>query len=65
MLVALAALVAAVALARNLKPEDAAVLMGLVGACAVAFRYLLRDLRAHPANFPGPGPARGMRMKRP
>ena len=57
MLVALAALVAAVALARNLNLEDAGVLMGLVAACAVAFRYLLRDLRTHPANFPDPSPA--------
>ena len=65
MLVALAALVAAVALARNLNLEDAGVLMGLMAACAVAFRYLLRDLRAHPANFPDPSPAPGMRMKRP
>jgi hypothetical protein len=64
MLVALAALVAAVALARNLNPEDAAVLTGLVGASAVAFRYLLHDLRAHPANFPDPSPAPGLRMKR-
>jgi hypothetical protein len=65
MLVALAALVAAVALARNLNLEDGGVLMGLMAACAVTFRYLLRDLRTHPANFPDPSPAHGLRMKRP
>ena len=65
MLVALAALVAAVALTRNHEPADGGVLMGLMAACAVAFRYLLRDLRTHPANFPDPSPAPGMRMKRP
>jgi hypothetical protein len=39
--------------------------MGLMAACAVAFRYLLRDLRAHPFNFPDPSPSHGLRMKRP
>ena len=56
MLVALAGLVTAVALARNHQPEDAAVLLGLLVACALVSRFLLRDLRAHPANFPEPSP---------
>jgi hypothetical protein len=64
-LVALAALVATAALARNHNPDDAAMLMSLMAACAVAFRYLLRDLRAHPANFPDRSPSHGLRMKRP
>ena len=64
-LVALAALVEAVGLARNLSLEDGGVLMGMMAACAVAFRYLLRDLRTHPANFPDTSPSHGLRMKRP
>ena len=28
-------------------------------------RYLLRDLRTHPDNFPDPSPAHGLRMERP
>jgi hypothetical protein len=64
-LVALAALVATAALARNHNPDDAAMLMSLMAACAVAFRYLLRDLHAHPANFPDRSPSHGLRMKRP
>jgi Transposase DDE domain len=54
MLVVLAALVAVVALALNHRPADAAVLGGLLGLCALVGRALLRDLRAHPANFPEP-----------
>ena len=64
MLVALAGLVAPVALARNHNPEDAAVLLGLLVACALVFRYLLRDLRAHPANFPEPSPSHDLSMRR-
>ena len=55
MLVVLAALVAAVALVRNLAPADAAALGALLGLCAGAGWLLGRDLRAHPANFPEPG----------
>jgi WD40 repeat protein len=42
------------ALALNHRPADAAVLGGLLGLCALVGRALLRDLRAHPANFPEP-----------
>ena len=52
-LVVLAALIAAIALARNHAPEDAAVLGALVAASAFTVRLLARDLRRHPANFPG------------
>ncbi len=52
LLVALAALVLVVALARNHAPLEAAALTGLLGLCALVGRSLLRDLRHHPANFP-------------
>jgi hypothetical protein len=51
-LVALAALVLAVALARHHAPAEAALLAAQLGATALAARWLLRDLRAHPAGFP-------------
>jgi hypothetical protein len=54
-LVVLAALVLMVALALNHRAADGAVLGGLLGLCVLVFRMLLRDLRAHPANFPAPG----------
>ena len=56
MMVALAALVVLVALARNHEPSEAALLLGLLGACLMAVRLGLRDLRAHPANFPESSP---------
>ena len=63
MLVALAALVDAVALARNHDPAEAGLLVGLLTTCALITRLLLRDLRAHPANFPEPSPSQGLRMR--
>jgi hypothetical protein len=65
MLVALAGLVAAVALARNHGAAEAGLLVGLLATCALVARLLLRDLRAHPANFPEPSPSHGLRMRRP
>jgi len=65
MLVALAGLVAAVALARNHDPAEAGLLAGLLATCALVARLLLRDLRAHPANFPEPSPSQGLRMRKP
>jgi hypothetical protein len=65
MLVALAGLVAAVALARNHSAPEAGLLVGLLAICVLVTRLLLRDLRAHPANFPEPSPTQGLRMRRP
>jgi hypothetical protein len=62
MLVVLAALVATVALARNHALADAATLGALLVICALLGRFLLRDLRRHPANFPEPTPSHGVRM---
>ncbi len=63
MLVILAILVAAVALARNHAPADAAALCPVLVLCALAARLLLRDLRQHPANFPEPTASHGLRMQ--
>lgn len=47
---------------RHHRPEEAAVLLVATGAAALAGRWLARDLRAHPANFPTPTAAHGLRM---
>ena len=65
MLVALAGLIATVALARNHDAAEAGLLVGLLATSALVTRLLLRDLRAHPANFPEPSPSDGLRMRRP
>jgi hypothetical protein len=62
MLVALAALVLLVEAARNHTGPDAVVLLGLVVPVALAARWLLRDLRLHPANAPAPTPSHGLRL---
>src|SRR4029450_12318196 len=54
LMVALAALILVVEAARHHEPSEAALLLGLMTAAALAARRLQRDLRAHPANFPGP-----------
>ena len=54
MLVALAALVAVVGLARNNAVGDALPLAVLLVGCVLTGRWLVGDLRAHPANFPDP-----------
>ena len=64
MLVAVAALVLMAGLARNHAPPEAALLLGLLTACALAAWLLARDLRIHPANFPEPSPSQGLRMTR-
>jgi hypothetical protein len=53
MLVAVASLVVVVALVRNSAPGNAGALCFLLVACGLVARLLLRDLRRHPANFPG------------
>lgn len=54
MLVGLAGLVLVVALARNHTPADSLPLLALLAAVALGGRWFVRDLRAHPANFPTP-----------
>jgi hypothetical protein len=60
LMVVLAAMILFVEMARNHQPAEAALLLGLLAAAALAARWLLRDLRAHPANFPTPTSAHGL-----
>ena len=60
LLVVLAVVVVTVGLARHHEPDEAVVLVGLLAAAALAGRWLLRDLRQHPANFPTPTTAHGL-----
>ena len=59
-MIALAALILVVEAARHHEPPEAALLTGLVIVTMFAARWLLRDLRNHPANFPDPIPAHGL-----
>jgi hypothetical protein len=62
-LVAIAALVVCVELARHHRANEAALLVGLIVSIALAARWLLRDLRVHPANFPAPSASQGLRLR--
>ena len=53
-LVTLAGLVLIVEAARHHQPAEALGLCALLAGTAATGRWLLRDLRAHPANFPTP-----------
>ena len=63
MLVALGALVSIVAVARNHAPAEVGMLGVLLVVCVVEGRFLLADLRRHPANFPDAKPSHGLRVK--
>jgi hypothetical protein len=63
MLVALSVLVLVVALARNHAPAEVGALGALLVVSLVEARFLLADLRTHPASFPEPSPSHGLRMK--
>ena len=60
LMVALGALILVVELARHHAMAEAALLLGLLTAATLAGRWLLHDLRAHPANFPTPTAAHGL-----
>jgi hypothetical protein len=62
LMVALSVLILLAEGARHHAPEEAAVLLGVLLAAAAAARWLARDLRAHPANFPAATPSHGLRM---
>jgi hypothetical protein len=61
MLVSLAVVILAVESVRHHRPQEAALLAAVLAAGALAARWLARDLRAQPANFPDPTP-HGLRM---
>jgi hypothetical protein len=62
LMVGLALLILVVEAARHHRLREAALLAALVAVGALAARWLARDLRAHPANFPAPSPSQGLRM---
>lgn len=55
LLVAVAVFVQSVGLVRHHAPTEAALLVGTLVGAGLIGRWLVRDLRTHPANFPGPG----------
>jgi uncharacterized membrane protein YqjE len=59
-IVALGLLLIVVEGARHHRPSEMAVLAATLVLGALAARWLLRDLRAHPAGFPAPSPAHGL-----
>ena len=61
LLVVLALLVVAVGAARNHEPAEAGLLAALLGLVLLTGRWLLRDLRTHPANFPARAASDGLR----
>jgi hypothetical protein len=60
LMVVLAGLILVVEGARHHKAAEAALLLGVMAGAALSARWLLRDLRAHPANFPAPTSAHGL-----
>jgi hypothetical protein len=61
-MVVLGVLIVIVEAARHHGVSELALLGAVVAAGALAARWLVRDLRVHPANFPGPSPSQGLRM---
>jgi hypothetical protein len=64
LMVALAALILVAELARHHSTAESALLVALLLTIAFAARWLLRDLRLHPANFPTPTASQGLRFRR-
>lgn len=62
LLVGLGGLVVLVELLRHHGAEEAALLLAMLAVAALSGRWLLRDLRAHPANFPLSSPGHGIRF---
>jgi hypothetical protein len=61
-MVGLALLILVVEGARHHGAPELALLAPLLAGGALAARWLARDLRVHPANFPDPSPSHGLRM---
>jgi hypothetical protein len=62
LLVAVSVLVVLAELARHHRADETALLLGLLMLLALAVRFLVRDLLAHPANFPTPTASQGLRF---
>ena len=61
-LVALATLIAVVEGARHHQPAELLIEVATLLIALLAARRLLRDFRAHPANFPAPAPSHGLML---
>jgi len=62
LLLAVSALILLVEVVRHHRPIETALLLALLVLIATAGRWLLRDLRVHPANFPAPTASQGLRL---
>jgi hypothetical protein len=62
LMVALGLLIVVVEAVRHHDAPELALLAAVVVAGGLAARWLARDLRMHPANFPEPSPSQGLRM---
>ena len=62
LLIALSALILLVEVTRHHAPPEAVVLLGPLALIVLAGRFMLRDLRIHPANFPPPTASHGLRF---
>jgi hypothetical protein len=62
LMVVLGLLIVVVEAARHHHGPELALLAGVLLVGALAARWLVRDLRVHPANFPAPSPSQGLGM---
>lgn len=62
LLVVLAGLILVAELARHHSAPETALLLAVLVAAALAARWLLRDLRLHPAGFPEPTASHGLHV---
>jgi hypothetical protein len=60
MLVGLAVLIVFVEAARHNAPAELAALAAVLAAALLSARWMVRDLRRHPSNFPDAAPAHGL-----
>jgi hypothetical protein len=62
LMVGLSAIILLIELMRHHAPAETVLLLGLLAPIALAARWLCRDLRIHPANFPAPTASSGLRL---
>ena len=62
LMVALSIFILCIVLVRHHTLAESGLLLSLLVVSALAARWLLRDLRVHPANFPAPSPAHGFQF---
>jgi hypothetical protein len=62
LMVVVGLLIVVVEAVRHHDGQELALLAAVLVAGALAARWLARDLRVHPANFPAPSPSQGLRM---